>query len=171
MLGGNLDSQKDNFPQIQLKSILGTWTIHLTTLPLWLKGDKLSPTLTYGEDTSNCRKVHDTVTYRDKSGKVSTIVGNDTQDENLSARILWRGCGWLSLITSEWYFLYYNADEDVALIYFKTTLFTPQGIDVISRRPRGAVSEAALQAAIDHVVGVWGDRIKTLTNQLKPTLA
>jgi len=116
MLGGNLDSQKENFPQIQLKDIVGTWTIHLNTLPIWLAGDKLSPTLTYTQDPSNCRKAHDTVEYREKSGKVSKIVGTDTQDENFSARFLWRGRGLLCMITSEWYFLYVDAEEAEANI-------------------------------------------------------
>lgn len=171
MLGhsGDLDSIKANFPQIQLKHILGTWTIHLTTLRLWLKGDKRAPTLTYGE-RAECNMVHDTVEYRDDQGKTFKIVGHNTQDPNLSAHLKWRGCGWLFLITCKWYFLYMDAEDDVALIYFSKTLFTQEGIDVISRRPRGAVPEEALRKAIAHVERVWGEPIKCLTSQLQPLL-
>ena len=143
-MGGNNTSvhQSESFrgqlPSGDVKSILlgggGVWKVARTTLPLWIKGDKLSPTLNYSQDETNEGRIHDTVKYvTAANGREETIVGGDTwpQECTCPGYLLWRGTGVLSLITSEWYVLLQRPTSRVVVIYFLPTLFTPEGVDVL----------------------------------------
>lgn len=118
---------------MNLKNLEGQWFINLTNFPMWLKGDKTSPSFNYTvEKRGKIIGLKDEVQYF-KNGKISRIVGFDTPMNDENTTFLWRGKGILSLLTSRWEILYFDTANDWAIIYFEKTLFTPKGYDVISR--------------------------------------
>jgi hypothetical protein len=130
-------------PPVDVADLLGTWHIQLTNFPMWLAGDKLRPTLAYrriGDD----RRIGDLVSYTTRAGTQKQIAGYDTQDASNTAHFTWRGRGLLMLLSSDWYVV--HLDASFGAIYFEKTLFTPAGMDVISRAE--TPSPAALEPAI-----------------------
>lgn len=91
---------------LNLKSLEGTWYIHFSDFPMWLKGDKRYPTFTY---TVKRRKgvvgLKDEVRYL-KNGKAKSINGFDTPVEARPGSFVWRGDGLLALLKSKWNILY-----------------------------------------------------------------
>lgn len=186
-MGGSNSIDKDKafrdlLPTTNIKETLlagHTWKVAQTTLPLWLKGDKLSPTLTYTQDSQNPDRIHDLVQYTDEKGKSDSIHGGDTWPEGSEcpAYLLWRGTGALALITSEWYVLHVSekkiaADSTVpqfVIIYFLSTMFTPEGMDVLTPAVEGvAIDEEALRAEVE-VAKVKFTMFHEVFDALKPT--
>jgi hypothetical protein len=104
-MGSGTSSPLDasNLPFVQLEALEGQWVIVRTTLPLWLKGDRLHPTLNY--TVVGPTKLGDCVRYRSKSStSMSEIVGVNTQQQVPagSAKMEWRGSGALCWVTSDW---------------------------------------------------------------------
>ena len=181
-------------------SLHGKWYIHRSTLPLWLAGDKRSPTLnyTYAPDDGSPTKpttLKDCVRYKSKpwcpawlssspaaSSEYSvenTINGTNTATNAANGELLWRGDGLLTLITSAWRVVLQEEieveatpDEEggvmhqpedtvtgkdeqtrpqpqqkrkvqVAVISFGKTMFTPEGLDVISKGREGLSADVA----------------------------
>ena len=97
---------------LNLKSLEGTWYIHFSDFPMWLKGDKQYPTFTY---TIKRRKgvvgLKDEVRYL-KKGRPKSIN---------------------ALLKSKWDIIYLDPEGTWAIIHFKKTLFTPEGYDVMAR--------------------------------------
>ncbi|GAB3506669.1 lipocalin/fatty acid-binding family protein [Emticicia fontis] len=124
-------------------TLVGTWFICYTNFPMWLKGDKTHPTFNYTITTHKGKKVLlDEVKYL-KKGKEKTITGYDFQDEKDSTAFTWRGKGILGLLKSEWRVALIDSKGQWAVIAFSKTLFTPAGVDIISRTPE--ISEATLR--------------------------
>ena len=120
---------------ITFKIIIGTWFIVQTSLPLWLKGDKLNPTLTYTPMQRKGKEVlQDEVKYTQK-GKQKVITGYDTMDPSNPDAFSWRGKGWLSLFTSKCEIRLIDTNGQWAVSWFSKTPFTPEGVDIISRTP------------------------------------
>jgi len=118
-----------------LTTLVGTWFICATNFPMWLKGDKTNPTFNYSVTTKNDKRVLlDEVKYI-KNNKEKTITGYDYQSESDSAAFTWRGKGILSLLKSRWKVEMIDPAGQWAVISFSKTLFTPEGIDIISRAP------------------------------------
>ncbi|RFS18424.1 lipocalin family protein [Emticicia sp. C21] len=116
-------------------TLVGTWFICYTNFPMWLKGDKTNPTFNYTITTHKGEKVLlDEVKYLKKS-KEKTIIGYDYQDEKDSAAFTWRGKGILGLLKSQWRVALIDPKGQWAVIVFSKTLFTPEGVDIISRTP------------------------------------
>lgn len=118
---------------LNLKSLEGTWYIHLSDFPMWLKGDKHYPTFTY---TIKRRKgvvgLKDEVRYL-KKGRAKSINGFDTPVDARPGSFVWRGDGLLALLKSKWNILYLDTEGTWAIIHFEKTLFTPEGYDVMAR--------------------------------------
>lgn len=114
--------------------LLGTWFIHSTNFPMWLKGDKVHPTFNYSIVSKKENVLLDEVKYL-KNGKEKSIVGYDTQDPNDATAFVWRGKGLLSLLKSKWKVALMDDSGQWAVIWFSKTLFTPEGVDIISRTP------------------------------------
>jgi hypothetical protein len=115
--------------------IVGTWFIVQTNLPLWLKGDKLNPTLNYTLiQRRGKEQLLDVVKYTQK-GKQKTITGYDTMDPTNPDAFTWRGKGWLSLFTSKCEIRLMDPNGQWAVSWFSKTPFTPEGVDIISRTP------------------------------------
>lgn len=117
-----------------LTLLVGTWFIHSTNFPMWLKGDKVHPTFNYSLVAKKERVLLDEVNYL-KNGKEKTIVGFDTQDSKDTAVFVWRGKGLLHLLKSKWKVALLDNSGQWAVIWFSKTLFTPEGVDIISRTP------------------------------------
>lgn len=130
---------------LTLELLAGTWYIQYTNFPMWLKGDKLNPTFNYSISIKNGKAgLTDVVRYT-RNGKVKEIVGFDTPLNEENTHFKWRGKGLLSFFTSKWEIKYYDKDLEWALIYFSKTLATPEGYDVITRKPQlDSTQEAAV---------------------------
>lgn len=119
--------------QLSLSDLEGRWYILLSNFPMWLKGDKTSPSLNYRlEVRAGVHGLRDEVIAW-KNGKQSSIVGFDTPLDGTNHTFEWRGKGLLSVLTSRWEIVHLNAEEEWAIIHFEKTLFTPEGYDVIAR--------------------------------------
>jgi hypothetical protein len=108
----------------------GTWKVKATNFPMWLKGDKLSPTFTYGLVSEEPYVLTDDVSYQTVEGEEKHIVGIDRET---SHGFEWRGKGFLKLFASHWSVSGANPDGTVLVVRFEKTLATPAGLDVIVR--------------------------------------
>ena len=104
---------------------------------MWQKGDKTNPTLTYSvaEKKGNTSVLLDEVKYL-KKGERKTITGFDYQDATDSSAFVWRGKGALKLVRSKWRIVLQDPAGQWAVIWFSKTVFTPEGVDIISREPQ-----------------------------------
>ncbi|MBK7427384.1 MAG: hypothetical protein IPI60_10345 [Saprospiraceae bacterium] len=120
---------------LTLELLAGSWYIHYTNFPMWLKGDKLQPTFNYSISDENGKQgLTDIVRYQ-KNGKSKEIAGFDTPLNAENTQFKWRGKGLLWLFSSRWEVKYYDEKLDWALIYFSRTIATPEGYDIITRKP------------------------------------
>ncbi|MPR35035.1 lipocalin family protein [Salmonirosea aquatica] len=128
---------------LNLQALEGTWYIHFSDFPMWLKGDKQYPTFTY---TIRRRKgvvgLKDEVRYL-KNNKAKSINGFDVPVGAGHESFVWRGDGLLALLKSKWDIVYLDPAGTWAIIHFEKTLFTPEGYDVMARN--GQLSEKVRQ--------------------------
>ena len=123
-----------------LQTLVGTWFICCTDFPMWLKGNKTNPTFNYTLVAHRENVLLDEVKYL-KNGKPKTITGFDYQDKTDKTAFVWKGKGLLSLLKSQWKVALLDASGQWAVIWFSKTLFTPEGVDVISRTPTLSVDQ------------------------------
>lgn len=118
-----------------LQLLSGTWFIISTNFPMWLKPNNHNPTFNY---TVTERKGNvvllDEVKYL-KKDKPKTITGYDHPDKENKNAFTWRGKGLLIIAKSKWEVRLMDEKNQWAVIYFSKTLFTPEGVDIISRKP------------------------------------
>ena len=134
---------------VQTSELAGTWHVLESTFPMWLEGPKTDPSFTYRViEGGESPRMDDLVAYL-KDGEPDTIAGIDTQDPEDSSHFTWRGKGLLFLFKSEWYMVMRAVDRSWAVIYFSSTIATPEGVDIIARTPTlpGATLEG-IRAAI-----------------------
>lgn len=121
---------------INLQELEGKWHINMTNFPMWLKGDKTQPTFNYTiEKRGEIVGLRDEVQYL-KKGKTKSILGFDKPTNEQNTTFIWRGKGLMKLLKSEWKIIYLDSENEVAIIFFEKTLFTPAGYDVISRKQK-----------------------------------
>ena len=118
--------------EMDIASLMGTWYVHYSNFPMWLKGNKREPTFTYSNYNSETRRFEDTVRYKTTTGNSKSIEGYDTVNNSSNTAFVWRGKGWLYIASSRWYIV--EKADDLMVIRFDKTLFTPAGYDVICRR-------------------------------------
>lgn len=80
------------------------------------------------------------------SEKIKTVRGIDTPSGPDTRAWDWRGKGWLKVASSHWEFVDWSTGEgeegeEWAVIWFQKTIFTPEGIDIFSRRKEGLREE------------------------------
>lgn len=118
---------------ISPSELAGTWYVLETTFPMWLDGKKTDPSFTYdliaGDEQ---QRMNDLVRYLDE-GQPDSIAGVDTPDPEDSSHFTWRGKGLLFLFKSDWYVVMRAPDRSWAVIYFSSTIATPEGMDIIAR--------------------------------------
>lgn len=103
----------------------------------------LEPTTAHSSQGAVSR-LDDTVSYQTlTSDKIKTVHGIDTACGPSADIWDWRGTGWLKIASSHWEVIGYGqaSGEEWAVTYFASTLFTPAGIDVISRSKQGISAE------------------------------
>ncbi len=113
----------------QLAALLpGVWSIGATNFPMWLRGDRLSPTFGYELLRASPLTLRDTVSYFTRDGAEKSIVGVDRRRRG---EFVWRGRGVLSPFRSRWTVAAVDDRERFAVIRFSKTLATPAGTDII----------------------------------------
>ena len=128
---------------MQLQDFEGTWYIHLTNFPQWLKEKNENPTLNYSIGKRNDKKgLNDLVKY-ERNGKEKTIAGFDFPQDSTFTKFKWKGKGLLGFVGSEWWVVAYDRDDQWMITQFESTLFSPAGVDVISKSK--TLSENELQ--------------------------
>ncbi|RYE23533.1 MAG: hypothetical protein EOP51_10210 [Sphingobacteriales bacterium] len=121
---------------ILLQALAGTWFVVGSNFPMWLKGDKHNPTFNYTVVEKRGEEVlKDEVKY-DKNVKQKVIAGTDHLNKEDKQTFTWRGKGLLFIAKSKWQVKLMDEHGQWAVIYFSKTLFTPEGVDIISRTPR-----------------------------------
>lgn len=139
--------------KIELQDLVGCWYINQSNFPMWLKGNKIKPTFNYTIQEKKGKKgLRDLVKY-EQNGKPKSIQGFDTIVDPQNRAFIWRGKGWMSILTSQWSILHLTPNKEWAIIYFKKTLFTPEGYDVISRYKKLSPKQ---NQAIDHQIKILG---------------
>jgi len=113
----------------------GSWHIGATNFPMWLRGDRLTPTLTYAVRSEQPLKLLDTVTYTTPGGVQKTIVGVDTYrgDGSDAAGFVWRGRGLLFPFASHWKVEGVGPSDEFVVTRFSKSLVTPAGVDIMVR--------------------------------------
>ena len=87
---------------LMMQWLIGTWFVIASDAPIWLKGDKVSPTLNYTlTGAKNKLRLLDETKYT-KNGKQRTIAGYDHTDPHDVAAFIWKGKGVLFFVTSKW---------------------------------------------------------------------
>jgi hypothetical protein len=128
----------------------GRWFIHYTNFPMWLKGDKLHPSLNYRWiEQKGWLVLDDQVVYTTRKGKEQTIRGISSPTSVDNKEFIWRGKGWLSWVTSRWSIVKVNQEQEWMAIAFLKTWFTPAGVEVISKQP--ILEEEAKEAILSFV--------------------
>jgi len=118
---------------LKLSSLEGKWYINQTNFPMWLQGDKTSPTFNYSVlKTERASFLVDRVEYT-KNGKQKSITGRDKPLNENNTSFIWRGKGCLRILKSKWNILHFDKKDEWAIIHFEKTLFTPKGYDIISK--------------------------------------
>jgi hypothetical protein len=115
---------------LALSELVGRWHIIFTDFPMWLAGDKTEPTFNYGLEGDG---LSDSVQYL-KDSQPDSIKGHNTPLNSQNTSFQWRGRGLLWLISSHWDLKYVSPDRQWAVVHFGSTLFTPEGHDVIHRQ-------------------------------------
>ncbi len=134
---------------ISPSELVGTWYVLESTFPMWLEGKKTDPSFTYDLIAGDERqRLDDLVRYLD-GGEPDSIAGVDTPDPEDSSHFTWRGKGLLFLFKSDWYVVMRAPDRSWAVIYFSSTIATPEGLDIIARtRTLPEETRALIRAAI-----------------------
>jgi hypothetical protein len=116
-----------------MEKLVGKWFIISSDFPLWLKGDRESPVFNYKLIEKKGHFIlSDEVSYL-KNGKTEYIKGYDFPDSKNNDSFIWRGKSLLFFIKSRWQIKLMDEKGEWAVIWFSKTIFTPEGVDVISR--------------------------------------
>ena len=111
----------------------GTWFIISSNFPMWLDGTKTNPTFNYTVAEKNGKTfLIDEVKYT-KNGKTKTINGFDYLNPKNDKAFTWQGKGFLAIAKSRWEIKLIDENNQWAVIWFSKTLFTPEGVDIISK--------------------------------------
>ncbi len=148
-----------------LQILSGTWFIISTNFPMWLKPNMHNPTFTYTITQKKGEQVLlDEVKYL-KNGKFKTITGYDHPDTENKNAFTWRGKGLLIIAKSKWQVRLLDEQKQWAVIYFSKTLFTPEGVDIISRNAgldKAVLEEIKTKMAGDSVLKKHISRLQNL---------
>ncbi len=119
-----------------LNILSGTWFIISTNFPMWLDGTKTNPTFNYTITKKNGKTfLIDEVKYI-KNKKTKTINGFDYLNPNNDKAFTWQGKGFLAIAKSHWEIKLIDEKNEWAVIWFSKTLFTPEGVDIISKNSK-----------------------------------
>lgn len=117
-----------------VKNAEGIWYITASNFPMWHSPKREDPAIHYKIISDEPYLLEDKVSYK-KNGKYTEIHGTDLQTVLRKGVFEWKGKGLLGLLKSKFYFCACNEEMTFMLIYFEKTLFTPEGIDILTRSP------------------------------------
>jgi hypothetical protein len=138
----------------------GTWAVGATNFPMWLKGDKFSPTFSYELRRDSPLELTDRVSYFTSSGEEKSIVG---VDRLRGAEFTWRGRGLLGLVVSRWSVIGAAPDGIFVVIRFSKTFATPAGVDIVSREGLHSDELRTLVARSPEQFGLTHEEFASLT--------
>jgi hypothetical protein len=138
----------------------GTWSVAATNFPMWLDGRRHDPEFTYEKVDGGELTLADTVRYTTADGEPKTIVGTDRLRGD---EFLWRGKGWLKLLTSRWQLVGADDAFDIIAIRFSRSRLTPAGIDVLVRKDAAVVSVRSTVAHGTEKFGISAEEFASLT--------
>jgi hypothetical protein len=151
-----------------LQLLSGTWFIISTNFPMWLKPNTHNPTFNYTISEKKGQHIlFDEVRYV-KNKKSKTISGYDYPDTKIKNGFTWRGKGLLIIAKSKWEVRLIDEQKQWAVIYFSKTLFTPEGVDIISRTEilnKTTLEEIKEKMAMDSVLKKHISSLKDLVRQ------
>lgn len=143
--------------------LIGTWFIIASDAPIWLKGDKHAPTLNYTlKEHAGSYKLLDETKYH-KNNRQHTIAGYDHLAPNNALGFIWRGKGFLFFVTSKWQVRLQDKEGQWAVIAYSKTLFTPEGVDIMCRKPvldGATLKEINRMMREDTVLAKHADKLK-----------
>ncbi len=140
-------------------ALAGTWHVVATNFPMWTEGKKTKPTFNYGVLGEG--RLSDVVRYVE-DGAPGYIEGVDTQDKETPTHFTWRGTGLLVLFVSAWDLVALDPAGEWAIVYFSSTLATPEGVDIITRRLQPPPEAALAVIAADPVLKEKAAGLKVL---------
>lgn len=120
---------------------------------MWSKPGISNVNFNYALDNDNDDKkirLHDDLKYL-KHGKEKTISGYDYPNTENENRFKWQGKGLLFIAVSHWQVDWLHKESGIMIISFTKTLFTPEGVDVLSRHQ--FPSDASLELAKQYIAG------------------
>jgi hypothetical protein len=118
----------------EMARFLGEWHVTGSTFPMWLSGRRTSPRFRYGAlpGSATGTRMSDDVVFL-SNGKERHIRGTDTRLDRPGIVFRWRGKGLLLPLTSQWEVTELDPGYQSAVITFSKSLFTPAGVDYLSR--------------------------------------
>ncbi len=117
------------------KRLEGGWTVAASNFPMWLEGHKTDPNFIYRIRPGTSPVELDDIVAYTQSGRRDTIEGTDTQDPQAPIHFTWRGNGLLAAFASDWIVSVVGPEDRWIILYFTKTFATPEGVDVIVKKP------------------------------------
>ncbi len=154
---------------LEAGALAGTWHVVATNFPMWTEGKKTNPTFNYGAMGEG--RLSDVVRYLDEGGAPGFIEGVDQQDRETPTHFTWRGTGLLGLFVSAWDLVAVDPLGEWAIVYFSSTLATPEGVDIITRRRQPPPDAALAAIAADPVLKEKAAGLKILVAPTTPAPA
>lgn len=147
-------SSTSTFTPPSLEWFCRTWSVSHSTLSMWRSARNVRITYKPLPPHNDGReRIDDLVEYEHVSGKGSlkSVAGVDTAETAGDPGIWnWRGKGLLFFATSHWELLGWGertltdgTTERWIVFWFAATLFTKEGLDILSDRPEGTSPETA----------------------------
>ncbi|KAK6354777.1 hypothetical protein TWF696_003913 [Orbilia brochopaga] len=174
-----------DLPSLTPESLLKTWWVTTSTLPMWKSAKNI--TITYTSIPSTPSAIDDMIHYQARStttaasstpAPVKSIHGVDypLTDNPTDLSYKWRGKGWLMIATSRWQVVGYGGRDvrDVdgvlegvewVLTYFEKSLFTPAGVDIMTLEKDG-VDDETFKAIQDGLKGCGSSVLAELQGQM-----
>ncbi|GHD78017.1 hypothetical protein CLV85_1332 [Salinibacterium amurskyense] len=128
----------------------GTWCVEATNFPMWLDGTRHNPEFSYETAEGDELTFADTVSYTTRDGDQKTIVGTDRLRGD---EFVWRGQGWLKVLTSRWQVVGADDAFDTIVLRFSRSRLTPAGIDVLTRK---GVEVPVVRTTVAHATDQFG---------------
>jgi hypothetical protein len=128
----------------------GTWVLAATNIPVWIDGQRLSPTFTWQLVSAAPIVLADDASWESRSGEARHVFGVDTQ---VDGGFVWRGKGLQRLTSSSWQVAALSEDGGIATIRYSRSRLTAPGINVLVR---SGVEPAEIRATIANSASTYG---------------
>jgi hypothetical protein len=138
----------------------GTWRIGATNFPMWIDGQRISPTFSYELKSTTPLVLSDRVTWRTVAGVEKKRLGVDRWR---GTEFVWHGKGLLRPFGSRWGVAGASDDGSILVIRFSKSLATPAGVDVVIREEADAAAVRSAVATASDTLGLGHEEFASLT--------